>query len=326
MTPVDRRKFVHTMAAGSALLATGNVAQAASAVSTAAATQPARKFKLAYAPHFGMFTQHAGDDVVAQLEFMASEGFTALEDNGLKGRPVATQERIGNALARLGMRMGVFVAHTIDWNEPGLPSGRQEKIDRFLKEVQESVEVAKRVNAKWMTVVPGMRDPRRDDAFQSATLVDTLRKACDILEPHGLVMVLEMLNTRVNHPGQFFTHTAQGYLICRAVDSPSCKLLYDIYHQQITEGHLIPNLNTAWNEIGYIQVGDNPGRNEPGTGEINYRNIFKHLHSRGYTGIVGMEHGNSIRGTREMSESERNAVNKRGERAVIDAYIAADNF
>jgi hydroxypyruvate isomerase len=177
--------------------------------------------------------------------------------------------------------------------------------------VRDSVEVAKRVNAKWMTVVPGRRDERRDMEYQTATVIDTLRKAAEILEPHGLVMVLEMLNTRINHPGQFFTHTAQGFMIARAVNSPSCKLLYDMYHQQITEGNIIPNMNAAWSEIAYIQVGDNPGRNEPGTGEMNYRNIFAHLRSKGYQGIVGMEHGNSKRG-------------REGERAVIDAYRSVD--
>jgi hydroxypyruvate isomerase len=259
-----------------------------------------------------MFTQHAGsNDLVAQLEFMASEGFTALEDNNMRTRPVADQEKIAAAMVRLKMQMGVFVAHTIDWNEPGIPSGKPEKIDRFLTEVRESVDVAKRVNAKWMTVVPGRRDERRDMEFQTATVIDTLRKAAAILEPHGLVMVLEMLNTRVNHPGQFFTHTSQGYMIARAVNSPSCKLLYDMYHQQITEGHIIPNMNAAWDEIAYLQVGDNPGRNEPGTGEMNYRNIFAHIRSKGFTGVIGMEHGNSRRG-------------REGERAVIDAYRAVD--
>ncbi len=330
MSPVDRRGFVQSMLVTGASLAasTPGVAHAAAALSSVPDTtvQPRRTFKLAYAPHFGMFTQHSGPDLVAQLEFMAAEGFTALEDNGMKGRSVADQERIGSALARLGMRMGVFVAHTIDWNEPGLPSGRAEKIERFLAEVRESVDVAKRVNAKWITVVPGRVDERRDAGYQTATVIDTLRKASAILEPHGLVMVLEMLNTRINHPGQFFTHTAQGHMICTAVNSPSCKLLYDVYHQQITEGNLIPNIDLAWESIGYVQVGDNPGRNEPGTGEINYRNVFRHLHRKSFTGIVGMEHGNSIRGAREAPEAERRETDRRGERAVIDAYVAADDF
>lgn len=318
---MDRRTFVSsTVVAGAGLAASGFPAPAP------ALGQQRRQFKLAYAPHFGMFTQHSGPDLVAQLEFMRSEGFTALEDNTLKSRSVADQERIGATLDRLNMRMGVFVAHTIDWSEPGISSGRPEKIDRFLQEIRESVEVAKRVNAKWITVVPGRREERRDLDFQTATLIDTLRRAAAIFEPHGLVMVLEMLNTRINHPGQFFTHTAQGYMVCRAVNSPSCKLLYDMYHQQITEGNIIPNMDSAWDEIAYFQLGDNPGRNEPGTGEMNYRNIFRHIHSRGFKGIVGMEHGNSIRGARTLPDAERLAVDRRGERAVIDAYVAADTF
>jgi hydroxypyruvate isomerase len=260
-----------------------------------------------------MFREHSGSDVVAQLEFMAAEGFTALEDNGMRGRSLADQERIGETLRRLKMRMGVFVAHTINWTEPTLTSMSDEPRDVFLKEVAESVEIAKRVGATWMTVVPGHVDRRPHLDYQTARVVDTLKRAAAILEPHGLVMVLEPLNTLRNHPGMFLTSTPQAYLVCKAVASPACKILYDIYHQQITEGNLIPNIDRAWDEIAYFQVGDNPGRNEPGTGEINYRNVFRHIHGKGFRGIVGMEHGNSTRG-------------RDGERAVIDAYVAADDF
>ena len=309
---MDRREFVR-----SAAIAGGAVAawpwRAASALAPQAAS-PARTFKLAYAPHFGMFTQHAGPELVAQLEFMRAEGFTALEDNGLRGREVAVQETIGRTLDRLGMRMGVFVAHTIDWNQPTLTLKDDAKRQAFLQEIRESVEIAKRVNAKWMTVVPGHVDRRPHLDYQAANVVETLKRACEIVEPHGLIMVLEPLNTYTNHPGMFLTSTPQAYLICKAVASPSCKILFDIYHQQITEGNLIPNINTAWDEIAYFQAGDNPGRNEPGTGEINYRNVFRHIHGRTFAGVVGMEHGNSIRKTRE------------GERAVIDAYVASDGF
>ena len=275
--------------------------------------QPARKFRLNYAPHFGMFRQHAGPDLVAQLEFMASEGFTALEDNGMRDRPVADQELIGRTLERLKMRMGVFVAHKINWTEPTLTTADPAKRDAFLGEIRESVDIAKRVGARWMTVVPGHVDRRPHIDYQTANVVDMLRRAATILEPHGLVMVLEPLNTLRNHPGMFLTSTPQAHLVCKAVNSPSCKILFDIYHQQITEGNLIPNINTAWEEIAYFQVGDNPGRNEPGTGEINYRNVFKHIHGKGFTGVVGMEHGNAQKG-------------KDGERAVIDAYAQADGW
>jgi hydroxypyruvate isomerase len=260
-----------------------------------------------------MFRQHSGEGLVAELEFMAAEGFTALEDNGLKGRSVADQELIGRTLARLNMRMGVFVAHTISWNEPHIASNDTAIRDAFVKEVRESIDVAKRVNAKWMTVVPGHIDRRLDPNYQTANVVEALKRAAAVLEPHGLIIVIEPLNTLRDHPGQFLTKIPQAYQVCKAVGSPSCKILFDIYHQQITEGNLIPNMNAAWDEVAYIQAGDNPGRREPGTGEINYRNVFKHIHSKGFQGVVGMEHGNSRQG-------------REGERAVIDAYISADSW
>jgi hydroxypyruvate isomerase len=301
---LGRREFVRASTLASAALASG--------MPTALGAQASqRKFKLSYAPHFGMFRQHATGGLEAELEFMAAEGFTALEDNGLKGRSVADQELIGRTLARLGMRMGVFVAHTISWNEPHLATGDAAIRDAFVQQVRESIDVARRVNAKWITVVPGHVDRRLDMHYQTANVVEALKRAAAVLEPHGLVIVIEPLNTLRDHPGQFLTRIPQAYQVCRAVGSPSCKILFDIYHQQITEGNLIPNMNMAWDEVAYIQVGDNPGRREPGTGEINYRNVFRHIHSKGFQGIIGMEHGNSRPG-------------REGERAVIDAYVTAD--
>ena len=115
------------------------------------------------------------------------------------------------------------------------------------------------------------------------------------------------------YAGSFLRTSSQTYEICRGVNSPSCKILYDIYHMQKNEGNLIKHIELAWNEIAYFQIGDNPGRNEPTTGEINYKNIFKYIHSRGYKGVMGMEHGNSKPG-------------KDGEMAVIKAYRESDSF
>ncbi len=270
------------------------------------------KFQLNYAPHFGMFRNSAPGGVLDELDFMADQGFRSLEDNDMKKRPLEMQQKIAARMERHSMAMGVFVAHQIYWKEPNLTSGKKEWRDQFLKEIKESVEVAKRVNAKWMTVVPGHLDLRKDMGYQAANVIETLKRACDILEPHGLIMVLEPLNPR-SHPGLFLTKAAQAYEICKAVDSPSCKILYDIYHQQITEGNLIPNIEASWDEIAYFQIGDNPGRKEPTSGEINYLNVFKFIHEKKFDGILGMEHGNSIAG-------------KKGEQHVIDAYIKSDNF
>ncbi|MFD0863357.1 hydroxypyruvate isomerase family protein [Sungkyunkwania multivorans] len=267
-------------------------------------------FKLKYAPHIGMFRHHAGENVIDQLHFIADQGFAAFEDNEMKARPVALQKEMAAVMEKRGLQMGVFVAHKIYWKEPNLASGKQDWREEFLQHIKESVEVAKRINAKWMTVVPGHVDPRKDMGYQMANVIECLKQASAILEPHDLVMVLEPLNFR-DHPGLFLTKAAQAYEICKAVDSPSCKILFDIYHQQIQEGNLIPNIETCWKEIAYFQIGDNPGRNEPTTGEINYKNIFEYIHQRGFDGILGMEHGNSGEG-------------KKGELAVIKAYKNVD--
>jgi len=128
--------------------------------------------------------------------------------------------------------------------------------------------------------------------YQTQNVIETLKQASGLLEKHNLTMVLEPLNFR-DHPGLFLTESPQAFQICKSVNSKSCKILFDIYHQQIQEGNLIPNIEASWNEIAYFQIGDNPGRNEPKTGEINYKNIFKYIYDKGFDGVLGMEHGNS---------------------------------
>ena len=304
---VDRREMLK---AGLSLAGLGLFAGAEGLAQSSAAARP--RFKLKYAPHFGMFREHGGEDHVGQLEFMKDEGFVALEDNGMPGREIAVQERIARAMERLDMEMGVFVAHG-EFRSVTFGSDSPAARERIEVDMRAAVEVSKRVNATWCTVVPGAFDPGLEPGYQTANVVENLKRAASICEPHGLVMVLEPLNPWTNHPGLFLTRVPQAYLICRAVGSPSCKILDDLYHQQITEGNLIPNMDRAWDEIAYIQIGDNPGRNEPTTGEINYRNVFRHVHEKGFDGILGMEHGNARPG-------------RAGERAVIDAYARCDDF
>ena len=302
-----RRHFLNNFSLGTSSLMIPNLAK-----EFISPNKSSYKFNLKYAPHFGMFKNLAGDNLIDQLNYIADQGFTAFEDNNLKKRTIDTQNKMSETMQKRDIEMGVFVAHTIHWKEPNLASGDNNKREQFLKEIKESVEVAKRINAKWMTVVPGYKDLRLDLSYQTVNVVDSLKYACEILEPHGLIMVLEPLNF-LNHPGLFLTESPQAYEICKSVDSPSCKILFDIYHQQIQEGNLLPNIEKCWNEIAYFQIGDNPGRKEPNTGEINYKNIFKYIYNRGFEGILGMEHGNSKKG-------------RDGEIAVIEAYKKVDNF
>jgi hydroxypyruvate isomerase len=306
---MKRRSFIQKTALSTGALSMGGAFANSSGKKNELAPPP---FNLKYAPHLGMFKELAGDDPIDQINFMADQGFIALEDNGMRERPVALQAKMATTMEKRGMQMGVFVAHKIYWTEPNLASGDISKRSEFLEFIKESVEVAKRTNAKWMTVVPGHVDLRLNLGYQTANVVESLKQASAILEPHDLTMVLEPLNFR-DHPGLFLTESPQAYEICKAVDSPACKILFDIYHQQIQEGNLIPNMEASWEEIAYIQIGDNPGRKEPTTGEINYKNVFKWIHEKGFEGILGMEHGNSKNG-------------KLGEQAVIDAYRQVDNF
>ena len=277
--------------------------------------QPSEKnaektFNLNYAPHDGMFQNNGGKDFVDQIKFMYDQGFRSIEDNGMTGRSIDQQTKIGETLAKLGMIMGVFVVPKGGNGENTLAAGKKENVEIFLKGCRQSVEVAKRVNAKWVTVVPGDFERDLPIGIQTGHVIDALRRGAEILEPHGIVMVLEPLS---DTPDLFLRTSDQTYEICRAVKSPSCKILYDIYHTQKNEGHLIKRIEWAWDEIAYFQIGDNPGRNEPTTGEVNYKNIFKYIHSRGYKGVMGMEHGNSKPG-------------KDGEMAVIKAYRDSDSF
>lgn len=305
---MERRNFLRS-AALSGIALTGMTGMMSASASNAVISNAA-KFKMKYAPHLGMFTNSAGEDTIDQIKFMADQGFTAFEDNGMMGRDIAMQEKIGKTLADLNMTMGVFVVEKGGNMANTLAAGKQEFIDIFLDGCRRAVDVAKRVNAKWMTVVPGGFERKLPIGIQDGNVIDALRKGAEILEPHGLVMVLEPLS---DSPDLYLRTSEQTYMICKGVNSPSCKILYDIYHMQKNEGNIITNIGLTWDEIPYFQIGDNPGRKEPTTGEINYLNVFKHIHDKGYTGVMGMEHGISLPGIE-------------GEKRLIQAYREVDSF
>jgi len=274
------------------------------------ASNAEKPFNLNYGIHDGMFRNNGGNDFIDQIKYAYDMGFRSIEDNGLTGRPADQQQKIGDTLAKLGMTMGVFVVNKGGNGENTLAAGKKEHIEIFLKGCKQAVEVAKRVNAKWATVVPGDFERHLPIGIQTTNVVEALRRGAEILEPHGIIMVLEPLS---DTPDLFLRHSDQTYEICKAVKSPSCKILFDMYHMQRNEGNMINNIDACWDEIAYFQIGDNPGRNEPTTGEVNYKNIFKHIYNKGYKGVLGMEHGNSVKG-------------KEGEAVLIKAYRESDAF
>jgi len=269
-----------------------------------------KPFKLNYGIHDGMFKNNAGKDFIDQIKFAYDIGFRSIEDNGMAGRPVEQQKAIGDALAKLGMSMGVFVLDKGGNDANTIASGKPENLEIFLKGCRQAVEISKRCNGKLTTMVPGDFERDLPIGIQTGNVIDALRRGVEILEPHGIVMVLEPLS---DSPNLFLRNSDQTYAICKGVNSPSCKILFDMFHMQRNEGNIIHNIDLTYGEIAYFQIGNNPGRNEPTTGEMDYKNIFKHIYHKGYKGILGMEHGISKPG-------------KEGELALITAYRESDDF
>jgi hydroxypyruvate isomerase len=309
----SRRSFLKKAAlTGSAVLLAPSILGGAQPFQRKKLSDAVEPFKLKYAPSVGMFPESSGKDPVDSIKFCYDMGFRAMFDNGLLTRPVEDQERIAKEIQRLGMELGPFVLYA-DFKVTSFVLSDPETKDMLVKKMQEGVDLAKRTGTKWALVVPGRYDEKLHLDYQTANVIDNLRYCCDILEPAGLTMVLEPLNTLKNHPGLFLNRIPQAYEICEAVNRPVCKIVDDVYHQQITEGNLIPNIEAAWKHIAAFHCGDNPGRNEPTTGEINFRNVFKYIYSKQYKGVICMEHGKSLKG-------------KEGEARVIQAYREVDSF
>lgn len=307
---MERREFVTRGLTAAAALAAAPFAPSPTPASAQSAPAAGKsRFSLHFAPYFGQFKTLAGPDLRAQIEFAAAEGFTAMFDNGIMSRPPDQQDLIAGELARRGMLLGPFVLYA-DFGAKSFVLGDKETRTALLQKMRAGVETMKRTGAKTALVVPGRYDESLAWEYQTANVIDNLRACMEICQPAGLVLVLEPLNPR-DHPGLFLTRIPQAFQICKAVANPSCKIVNDLYHQQVSEGNLIPNIEAAWDEIAAFHLGDNPGRKEPTTGEINYRGIFRRLRDKGYKGVLCMEHGLSRPGAE-------------GERAVIEAYRACD--
>jgi hydroxypyruvate isomerase len=129
---------------------------------------------------------------------------------------------------------------------------------------------------------------------QHEICVETMIRLGELAKGHDVTIVMEPLNILVNHMGYYLVTSAEGFQMMREVGSPKVKLLFDIYHQQISEGNLIRNITENIDLIGHFHMGDNPGRLEPGTGEINYTNIFAAIQKTDYDGYLAFECGRSV--------------------------------
>ena len=291
---MNRHSFIKTSLLGSAALLSGLGSSVCGATFSAKANKP---FNMKFSPEFGIFKELVGKDLVDQIKWGYDQGFRAWESTWLASKSVQDQERISKTIQQLGMEFGQFVG-TMHFKAATFAGKDKSLREQVLKEVRESIEIAKRMNTKYVHNVLGMADPNLPWDFQMANAIELLKQVVAIYEPHGITMVMETMNHKINHAGMFLHTIPQAYAMSKAVGSPSLKILFDFYHVQIQEGNIIPTLDYVWDEIGYMQIGDTPGRNEPTSGEVN-------------RGFMGMEHAISKPG-------------KAGEEAALVAYRKVD--
>ena len=277
-----RRRFLAALAAGGAACAPQPSRQ------PAPETAKTHAWKLRYAPRMHLLGQDVS--VEDHLDIYADYGFRAFEYNQLpRNHPLGQAEAIRKKMDMLGMEMGVFVVNSAGWKGDALVDAKFH--GGFLADVNTALDYHKVMRNRWATVTSGLSVDYLSLEKQTQNVIAGLKKAADLLEGSDLTLVLEPLNVLVNHAGYHVVTSEHAARIIDGVGSDRVKILFDIYHQQISEGNLTNNLDKYWDRIAYLQTGDVPGRKEPGTGEIRYKHLFRHIYEKGYQGILGMEHG-----------------------------------
>lgn len=253
-------------------------------------------WKVRLAPNLGLnsletpmfLASVGGTDPVAHVAFIADQGFAGVEDNFLKLRSAKDQERIGRALLQRGLAMGCFVANPESWSMPLWVSRDGDARAKLRADLDTSIEAAQRTGGRVMTVLSGF-DAKLPRPFQIAALIDNLRRLAPAAEKAGVVLGLEACNSW-EYPMLFLNDVREAYAVATAVDSPAVGVIFDVYHVQMMTGDVIRNLQRCRDRIVAVQIADNPGRTEPGTGELNWSNLFRALNQMAYEGLVELEH------------------------------------
>jgi hydroxypyruvate isomerase len=216
-----------------------------------------------------------------RLKKAASFGFPAVEFWPYQGKDIP-------AIKKLKDELKFEIAQFTAWGfEPGMNDPRQE--DAFVARIEEACQVAHQLDCKKMCVVAGNNQKGMTKEQMHAQCIKALKRAAPIAEREKVMLILEPMNGRVDHPGHCLYGSEDAVKICRAVDSPMVKINWDLYHMQIAEGDLCGRLKEGFDQVGYLQLADHPGRNEPGTGEINYSRVLRQAKELGYTDYVGLE-------------------------------------
>jgi len=218
---------------------------------------------------------------IERLKQAAALGFPAVEFWPYEGKKLDDVRRVcdeGN------LEIAQFTA----WGfSPGMNDPKNH--DRLVKKIEEACQVAKKIRCPLMTVVGGNDQPGMTQDEMHENIIVGLKKVAPIAEANNIVLILEPMNIRVDHKGHCLYGSVAPVRICREVNSKHVKINWDLYHMQISEGDLCGRLKDGFDQVGYLQLADHPGRHEPGTGEIHYPRVLKQAHDLGYRGYVGLE-------------------------------------
>ena len=257
--------------------------------------QEAKAFKAKFAPHGGLLPT-GPKDYLDQMKFALDHGFTAWEENWLSRRDPKLCEKVGEFAKDKGIMLGVTVitgGHGVKFWDPS-----DDGVAKILADMKKGVEHCKRTGQTNMTMIPGPRDPNMPYAEQIKKATDLMKRCCDLVEEHGIILAQEPLSHGVKGGQPLLRSFEDGHKLCSAVNRKSCKILADFYHEgQIGNiGKRVENAEKTWDQVSYVQYGASPGRKEPGTGKIDYASVTQFLRKKGYTGPIGMEHGTSKKG------------------------------
>jgi hydroxypyruvate isomerase len=259
-------------------------------------TEPNAKWNMRFAPHIGlyspdtpMFLHSVGSlDPVAHIDFIAGLGFAGVEDNALLLRDDASQSLIGQALGRRGLEMGCFAFDPEHWIEPLWARNDDATQAHLTLELTRAANAARRVNGRFVTVLSG-RDPLMPLAMQLQGMIENLRRLAEDAQKHGITLLIEPLS-QWDYPAMLINDFHDAYAVVKAVNHPAVRLMFDVFHVQAMNGNLLRNLDLAYDVVAMVQIADSPSRSEPGSGEINFVNVLKHLQTKGYKGLVELEH------------------------------------
>jgi len=221
-----------------------------------------------------------------QMEKVAEAKYKGFEFGNWRAADPVEINKVKN---RLGLECACLVGNrAVD--PKGMTLVEPKDRDGFLTEIKASIEAAKSFETTRLVTLTGNALPGVSREMQQRSIVEGLKAAHDVLDRAGVTLIVEPLNTLVDHKGYFLDHTNEAFEIMREVGSPRVKILFDIYHVQIMDGNLIATIKSNLQHIGHFHVGDVPGRHEPGSGEINYTNVFRAIQEGGFRDFVAMEY------------------------------------